>query len=1367
MKKAALFLFFVLLISTAVRAQEFEFSHLNNTNGLSNNQVECIFKDSRGFLWIGTNMGLNRYDGTNFKIYKNIPNDNRSPLFDRIMDIQEDIDGNLWVQSSAYMIYDRKNECFINNIDSVLESMGLPANPVMIEIDRDKNIYAVSINKGIYKYNIQTKQVTLYPQSENNNDFGLSDIVDVKIQGHFIWALHKNGILERLNTETGMVDVRNTFFKDNSQNATIQKSIFIDSDNDVWVYPGINDKGTAFLNLKQFHWTLLDNDKNKPALSSSFVRGIGQDSKGLIWIGTDHGGLNVFDKKKNAIAVIQNDIYNPNSLCQNSIISLFCEDNGTVWAGSYKNGISYYNPNMFKFKKSPLYYVFKQNAEVFDCNSFFKDKNNNLWIGANGQGLIKYNPQSGEIKRFKHDPQNPGSISSDIITAILGDHRQRLWVGTFLGGLNEYDGKTFRRYQLEENNPHSLSNKSVYGISEDNENNLWIATLGGGIDELDSERKTFTHHNTANSQLLSDYILSVFTDPVKNIYFSTDKGSYFVNRKSGVVTPYFSEQKYVDSLTTISINYQIVDSRGLLWIATDKGINIYNPFNKHFKYITNNDGLPSNEVVSLAEDREGNIWAGTRNGLACIYCKYTDLVLNCTIAFFDEKDGLPGSVCNPNAIFKDEDDIIYVGTTAGYLNFDPDKIYFNQKPPVPRFTDLLITNQIIKPNVKYKGRVIITQSIGDLDAIYLKHGETNFTVQFSALNLIHPEKNKYKYKLEGLDNQWTEITTGKGAASYSNLNSGTYRLIVYAGNSDNVWSDKPIVLEIHVAPPFWLSWWAFVIYVIIVAALIRGFVKYKLNKQKREYEQAQKIAEANKLHEIDELKFKFFTNISHEFKTPLTLIISPLEKLMRSPTYTENQSTLDIMYKNANNLLDMVNEILDFRKLEVSKMPLNLSVGSIIEFTSNICRSFSSLAAEKSIQLTFTTYLQDLQMEFDHEKMSKIITNLISNAFKYTEEGSIDVSIGISEQIQTGDSSAKQMILKVSDTGIGIASGLLDKIFERFFRIENTGFHSQPAGTGIGLHLVSEYVKLHSGKISVESTVGKGSVFTVQIPVRNSTLKELKNQDIIHSGSSFSEQMEITLKTVQNANLPLLLLVDDNEDFCDFITGLFVDDYRIETANDGEEGIAVVLDQLPDIILCDVMMPKMDGYEFCRIIKNDIRTSHIPIILLTAKSSEENRYSGIEAGADDYISKPFNIDMLKLKIAKIIEKQKKLQNHFKKIITVSPSDVEITSMDELFVQKSIAIVEKNMHNPNFLVEDLCKEMGMSRVYFYKKILALTNKTPSEFIRFIRLKRAADLLEKSQKFINEIAFEVGFNDPKYFRKYFKNEFGITPNEYKRK
>jgi ligand-binding sensor domain-containing protein len=411
-------------------------------------------------------MGLNRYDGINFKTYKYDRNDPYSPYCDLIRDITEDVNGNLWLlgTGNSYILYEWRTEIFINNTDSVLNTMGLPSRPTGIEMDKDKNFFLVYPQKGIYKYDIQSKTITQYRQSESKNDFDLSDVVDMKIQEHFIWVLHKNGILERFNTQTGLMDVRNVYFKENSQNATLPKSIFIDADNDVWVYPGIDDKGIAFLNLKQNQWTVLDT-KSKPALSNSFARCIVEDSNGRIWIGADHGGINLFDRKNNSIEIIENNIYNKNSISQNSIISLYSEDNGTVWVGTYKNGISCYNPNMFKFKKSPLFHIFNQNAEVFDCNRLYKDGNDNLWIGTNGNGLIRYNERSGAMQRFRNNPNDPKSISSDIITSIFQDSGQTLWVGTFLGGLNAYNGHDFKRFQINEKNPNSLSNRSVYGLA--------------------------------------------------------------------------------------------------------------------------------------------------------------------------------------------------------------------------------------------------------------------------------------------------------------------------------------------------------------------------------------------------------------------------------------------------------------------------------------------------------------------------------------------------------------------------------------------------------------------------------------------------------------------------------------------------------------------------------------------------------------------------------------------------------------------------------------------------------------------------------------------------------------------------------------
>lgn len=1359
-----------ILLSFQLYSQQYEFSRVDNTNGLSSNQVENIFKDSRGFIWFATNMGLNRYDGVNFKVYTHSKNDPQSSPCDRYNYIREDNDGRLWLRynENDYVAYDLSKELFIQHIDSVLQETGLPPGPVVLDISPDRNIYCYYKNDGIYKYDNVERKVIAYKQGV---EVGLSDgeVTEMKISADYIWLLYRSGLVERINENTGKVDFRSSFFKEGMATSTIRKSLFVDSDQEVWVYPGISDQGIAYFDSKEQKWLILGEEKDIK-LSSDFVRCIDEDKDGLLWIGTDHGGVNLFDKKTKQVKVLKNNLYDSRSIGQNSIISLFCDNNGIVWVGTYKDGVSYYHNDIYKFKKNKLSSFFEQKSETFDCNSIYMDGKDNLWIGTNGKGLVKYNEKKGQLEIFKYNPSDKNGISSNIITSIFEDHTGALWIGTFFGGLNSYFANRFTNYQIKENDPNSLTSKSVYGLTEDDSNNLWIGTLGGGVNMLDASRKNFSHFNIGTSpELYSNFILSISSDTEKNMYLCSDLGVNIIGNEDKKITSLFDRQFVADSLTSCYCNNMIVDSRGLYWIATDKGLNIYNSSDKSLLQINKTDGLPSDEVVSLIEDNNGNVWAGTRGGLAYISCSFNNDKFNYYITSFSEKDGLPSAVCNLNAIYKDRDGIIYVGFTRGYVSFDPSDIASNTDVPEPRFTDLLIANQEIKPGVKYKNRVIIDESVCNLQEITLNYDETNFTVLFSALSYINPEKNHYRYRLEGLEKEWNEIKNGAGAASYSNLSAGWYKLIVYASNGDNVWADEPIELKIIVKPPFWFSWWAYIIYFVFIVLLFRWFVKWKLNKQKHEFEQTQKILEANRTHELDELKIRFFTNISHEFKTPLTLILTPIEKLLKEAHTKEEKNMLSIVYRNARNLLKMVNDILDFRRFDLSKMTLNLTNGNIVLFIRDICQTFSSMASEKSINLTFTTFVDNLRIDFDPEKIEKIVTNLLSNALKYTESGQVDVSLGIRESLQAD--SQNYLSIKVADTGVGIEEKELNKIFERFYRVENSDQLNHQPGTGIGLHLVSEYVKLHNGEIAVESTVGKGTCITVFIPVLQTDYSfsgkqetiELIGEESLNTRGLNKENGDSVLRK----NLPTLLIVDDNEDFCRFIKALFTGDYHIITAHDGEEGYAILLDQLADIILCDVMMPVMDGYEFCRKVKGDIRTSHIPIILLTAKSSEENQYLGIEAGADDYIAKPFNIDMLKLKIAKIIEKQKNLHSDFKKRIDISPREIEIKTMDEKFVEKAISIVEKNIGDSDFLVEDLCKEMAMSRVYFYKKILALTDKTPSEFMRFIRLKRAADLLEKSQMFVNEIAFQVGFNDPKYFRKYFKEEFGVTPNEYKKK
>lgn len=1331
---------------------EYQFDRIDNMRGLSNNEVVSILRDSRGFMWFGTASGLNRYDGNTFRIYRGgergIPRNNISWM-------GEDSDGNLWIpgySQARYAMYDWRTDLFHTDTDSLMRSRGLPVGPALLRFDGDGGMYvAYGSGGGIY-HRRPGGTVAHYPQGDSPEMLSRGRIVSMAFGKGNVWVLNARGVLECLDTRSGSVVMRNTFFSDNSRNSTINKSMFLDSDGDLWVYPSMDDEGVALLDPLSGNWRFLSVHTH-PALSGGFVRAVRQDSRGLIWIGTDHGGINLFDKKSGTVTVLRHDPSNPRSVGQNSVISLWCDPtDGTVWAGTYKNGVSVYHPDMFKFMPGGAFTA----ASAVDCNVFCKDRYGNLWIGTNGDGLICYNERTGLRRVFTNDPADPRSLPSNTITALTEDSAGTIWIGTYLGGLCSWDGNRFTRYQIDESDRNTLSSRSVYGISEDDGGNLWIGTLGGGVDKLDPTRRVFTHHNTGNTPgLRSNYVISVSDLFDDDIYLCTPAGVSVIDTVSGEIIPGPDNSEPRFSSGHDVLNYAIRDSRGRVWVATDNNIRIYDRSGSPIRVLTPNDGLPASEFVSLVEDGVGDIWAGTRAGLVRISGDETEYF---GITCYYAEDGLPGQVFNLNAVCRDDRGQLCFGTTKGYTVFDPLKTVSGSGEPALRFTDLIVNGRRIEPDPAGGRRTILARSIDDTRKITLRPGQTEVELRFSAMNFVSPERVGYSYRLEGLDREW-KTTVGEGVAAYSNLTPGRYTLRV------RVNAGEPLEMGIDVKAPLWLSWWAVILYIMAGIVLVRLLMVYLLEKQRKHYIEAQRILEIKREHEVDEIKFRFFTNVSHEFKTPVTLILTPLEQLLRNEEVPEKRSLMEIMHRNALNLLAMVNEILDLRKLEVEKMVLRPAPGEIVGFVKEICKSFSMLSDERSISLTFTTWLEELHMDFDAEKMTKVLTNLLVNAFRYTVEGSVDVSVSISEAI--GSDAERNLCIKVSDTGIGIAADQLDKIFERFYRVEDGGV-SAGSGTGLGLHMVSEFTRMHGGCVSVESSPGQGSVFTVTIPIRNSTsvVRNVSELIVPEENAVAASSSDAGERSAGNGK-PLLLAVDDNDDFREFVSSLLEGSYKVITAADGREAWDKMLEDLPDLVLADVMMPGMDGLEFCRMVKGDIRTSHIPVVLLTARSSDESKYSGIEAGADDYISKPFDIDMLMLRISKIIERQRVLYDRFRGRIDISPSEIAVTTMDEKFVRKAVAIVEENIDKPDFLVEDLCRELGISRVYFYKKILTLTDKTPSEFIRFIRLKRAADLLEKSQLFVGEVAYKVGFNDPKYFRGYFKKEFGVTPSEYKKR
>ena len=816
-------------------------------------------------------------------------------------------------------------------------------------------------------------------------------------------------------------------------------------------------------------------------------------------------------------------------------------------------------------------------------------------------------------------------------------------------------------------------------------------------------------------------------------------------------------------LSNDAVNHVYKDSRGLVWIATREGLNVYDTRRHMFLDLFPVVEAKGNFIAAITEDQERNMWVSTSRK-----------VIRVTVAsdgkgsyLFDSRaynseDGLQNYDFNQRSIKTLHNGIIAIGGLYGVNIFAPDHIRYNKMLPNVMFTGLSLFDEAVKVGQSYGGRVLIEKELNDVENVEFDYKQNIFSVSFASDNYNLPEKTQYMYKLEGFNNDWLTLPVGVHNVTFTNLAPGKYVLRVKAINSDGYVGIKEATLGIVVNPPFWMSWWAYLLYaagLVVVLFLAR----YRMLKREREKFHLQQIEnEVAKNEEINNMKFRFFTNVSHELRTPLTLIISPLEGMLKETTDELQSTRLQLMYRNAQRLLHLVNQLLDFRKGEMSTHQLSLSEGDIISYVHSVCNSFLLMADKKHIQFSFFSGIDTFSMAFDADKVGKIVMNLLSNAFKFTPEGG-RVTVMIEHVTGTPDT----LEIKIADTGIGISDVDKEHIFDRFYQADHKGVE-ETTGNGIGLSLVRDFVTLHEGEVKVFDNIGTGSVFVIQFPVKHvETQVQLPEETGMSVGDEEDREMkEEVREETGRKDSPLLLVVDDNEDFRIFMRYSLELQYRVKLAVNGNEAWEMMQEELPDLVISDVMMPQMDGNELCRLIKQDKRTAHIPVILLTARQNTEAKLEGLQTGADDYVTKPFNMTILVLRIRKLIELSR-YHRVTQGMIDPAPSEIVITSLDEKLIEKAIKYVEDNMSRTELSVEELSRELGMSRVHLYKKLLQITGKTPIEFIRVIRLKRAAQLLRESQLHVSEVAFEVGFNNPKYFSRYFKDEFGVLPSVYQEK
>ena len=1364
---ATAFISLVMLVCGGTAYSQFDqykFRRLDVNRGLSHNQIQAFFKDESGFLWIGTASGLNRFDGYTTRVFRNDPRDTTSLPDDLVQKIYETPDHRIGVLTNAGLsIYDPQSERFDNQLTSFYRKYDLPEGGVDdIFKDRNGNYWFIHNAAGAMLVT-NANQLVRYARRASGALRISSDSVVSMTQdpsGDY-WLLHANGVVDHLSGNKSRIDVieRITRWQENdTRREGFDFKILADTKGNIWL--AMSGRGVYFYNPHTKEVRHLHKDSPASRLNTNLIESIVEDNKGQIWISTDHGGINVVDPKDFSVKYIVNREEDEKSLGQNSITTMYKDNEGIIWLGTFKKGVSYYHENIIRFPLYTHYPLSTTGLPYADVNRFVEDDLGNLWIGTNGGGLVYFNRKDNTFRQYRHNPSDPNSLSSDVIVSLCIDYQKNLWIGTYYGGLNLFDGKKFRRFNHDPNDPTTIAAQNIWEIFEDSGKRLWVGTLEGGLDLLDRRTGNFLHYKKEDlNSVKADYIAAIYEDHEGNIWIGTDRGIDILSKERGRFVHYENEKGVNGSLGHNNVRDIREDDHHRIWIATQSGLNLFDPKSRTFTVFTERDGLPHNTILSILDDPLGNLWLSTPNGLSQVIVDDDDSgKVSLTFKNYDDDDGLQGRQFNENAALRTSKGELIFGGANGFNIFVPAQLPVNTQAPPVVFSDFYLFNRRVRPGEAVNGDEILPRSITYLKELTLPSDQNDFSIELSAINYFHPEKNQYKYKLEGFHEDWITADANSRKITLTNIDPGTYTFRAKAANNDGVWNEQGTALRIVVRPPFYKTKTAIVIDVLLLIGALLAVRKIIQYREKIKFQHEQERQEAIRVHELDMMKLKFFTNVSHEFRTPLTLILTPLEKLLKNPKDTEQSSQFQLIQRNAKRLLNLVNQLLDFRKLEVQEIKLRPSEGDIITFIKDTVYSFSDLSEKKDIKLEFVSDVEHLETMFDQDKLEKILFNLLSNAFKFTaEHGSVTVTIKI-------DSNAKMLSIAVADTGIGIPADKQDKIFERFFQTDLPKSMVNQ-GSGIGLSITREFVRIHGGTISLESEPGKGSTFTVQLPIAE--ISQGVHAEIPgvaeEEKHEFAEPLVIE-EPAERAKGSTILLVEDNEDFRFYLKDNLKQEYAIIEARNGVEGWNQALANLPDLVITDVMMPEMNGIELCKKIKNDPRSSHIPVIVLTARTAEEQKLEGYESGADEYVTKPFNFEILLSRIHNLIALREKFHKSFPKHFDVKASELKITSLDEKLIQNAIKCVEDHISNPDFSVEELSRELGISRAHFYKKIMALTGKSPLEFIRTIRLQRAAQLLEKSQLTVAEVAYEVGFNSPKYFARYFKEEYNMLPSAY---
>jgi len=1353
---------FVLLLHPPPRmayAQpDLEFQHISLQEGLSQTIVHSILQDRQGFLWFATDDGLNKYDGYEFTVYRHEPHVQNSPSSNRIFSILESRSGLLWIGTEYGLNYfDRTAQSFHriprksdHDNDGSLEPDGV----ISLHEDKNGTLWVGFEYSGLYrvqKPNTDAGGLAVVPLGfEVLADRFISSIDED--ENGVLWV-GTNGGLFSYHVETGKV---RHFERDSADQGSLTSNVinavFVDRAENLWV---ATENALLRFDRETETFSPFPLEISTPDRFDAWRAYILEDSRkpGSLWL-TSQNGLYWFDSTSGTFTLYRHDHETPFSLSANVTTALYEDHSGILWIGSRNRGLSKLDQSVHRFTHHKHIAGNQNSLSQNDVHSILEDSRGLLWLGTRG-GLNRFDRVSKTFTHYRTRAGDGSSISGNRIDCIYEDSEGRLWIGT-AAGLDRFvrAQESFEHFRNDAA-PYDRAANHVLVMTEAENGGFWLGTMKG-FSHFDPTTRRFRNFekNSAQDVTYPRGVTCLQRNFDGQLWLGTGtNGLYRFDPETETFTHYGYNPDDPTSLSSNNIWALHLDSRNMLWIVTyGGGLNRFHPVKKTFTAFTaQNVGFPTNNLDSMLADDDGNLWLGTDNGLVRF-----DPVGR-TVRIFNVASGIQSREFHQKSQFKSKEGEMFFGGINGFNSFFPDEIYKkNLVPPKVVIADFRLANT----SVPIGSDSPLANPISLTEKLTLTHDQNDLAFEFVALHFTQPENNEYAYKLyayklEPYAKEWQTAGITR-TASYTNLDPGDYIFRVKAANSDGVWNEEGTAIRITISKPWWHTWWAYSLYAAAFLALGYGLRRYELNRLNlRNRLRLEQIA-TEKFRELDQVKSRFFANISHEFRTPLTLVLGQINTVMTQIGESKTREKLAVAMRHSRRLLHLVSQLLDLSRLESGSMTLNLVRGDVIPFLKNLVFSFEALAEDKKITLKFECEENEIILDYEPDKLEKIITNLLSNAVKFTPQGgSVTVNIAT---VGATRPVAPTIEITVTDTGIGIPADRLPHIFDRFYQADDADTRNFE-GTGIGLALVKELVELHDGSIAVESEVNRGTKFVIQLPLRQkathvshpsprSEVSPTAEVGFEEHGEEFEDNEPVREPTASDAGLPVILVVEDIRD-------TLANAYQVAEAADGEEGLRIAQETIPDLIISDVMMPKLDGYAFSKKIREDERTSHIPIIMLTAKAGDQDRITGLQTGVDDYLIKPFNAKELRVRIENLIEMRKRLREKFSTATVIKPNDIAETSVDQAFLKRVLDTIET-----------LAAAANMSASQLHRKLHALIGQSPGKLIRSMRLKRAADLLQQGAANVAEICYQVGFSDQANFTRSFKKQFGVAPSQYKK-